>query len=172
VDKKTERQVEVKVGNFRNLTVLVILAACSLSSSALGAEQIAGVHTHTVYVPAYSHVYGGPSSHVLNLSTTLTVRNTDPRKPIRVLSIHYYNSRGQLVRELLEKPMSLAALASTHVIVAERDETGGPGPCFLVKWSATEPVSPVLVQGIMVTTKSGLGLSFLTQGVEINAPFR
>lgn len=155
------------MASFRNLSVILMVAIGSLCCSAQGAEQMEGLRTHTVYVPVYSHVYGGPGSHAINLTATLMVRNTDPNKPIEVLSIGYYNSQGNLVKELLKKPVRLTALASTHVIVAERDETGGAGPSFLVKWSARSPVNPALVQGLMITTRSGLGLSFSTQGVEI-----
>lgn len=150
---------------FRLIMLAVVTAV--LCPPASGAEQGGEQVLRTVYVPVYSHVYGAPRSRALNLTTTLMVRNTDPNESIQVLSIRYYDSQGSMLKEFFPQPVKLSPLASTHVIVEQEDESGGPGPSFLVKWSGKTPVNPPMVQGIMITTKSGLGVSFVTQGVEI-----
>jgi hypothetical protein len=166
--RKEKPKREAHVERYRPLLIMLALVMASLCSSAKGTEQGEGMLARTLYVPVYSHLYGAPRSHALNLTTTLMVRNTDPRESIEVLSIRYYDSQGRMVKEFLTQPMRLAPLASTHVIVGEADESGGPGPSFLVKWSGKTLVNLPLVEGIMITTKSGLGLSFLTHGVEIH----
>ena len=151
----------------RSWLIMLALVTAVLCPPASGAERGEGLLTRTVYVPVYSHVYGAPRSRALNLTTTLMVRNTDPNESIEVLSIRYYDSQGRMLKEFLPQPVSLSPLASSHVIVEEEDESGGPGPSFLVRWSGKTRVNPPMVQGIMITTKSGLGASFVTQGVEI-----
>jgi len=146
---------------------MLAVVTAVLCPPASGAKQGEEQAVRTMYVPVYSHVYGAPRSRALNLTTTLVVRNTDPSEEIQVMSIRYHDSQGRLVKDFFSQPVKLAPLASAHVIVEERDESGGPGPSFLVKWSGKTPVNPPMVQGIMITTKSGLGLSFVTQGVEI-----
>lgn len=146
---------------------LFLLVTAFLCTATSAAEELARKSSQTVYVPVYSHVYGGPKSHQLNLTTTLMVRNTDPANTIEVLSIAYHDSSGRLVKEFLKQPLLLSALSSKHVIVEEHDVTGGPGPSFLVRWSSTKPVNQPLIEGIMITTRSGLGISFVTQGVPV-----
>ena len=82
--------------------------------------------SHKVYVPAYSHIFTGHGEPTL-LAVTLSIRNTDSSHSIIVTSVQYYDSKGSLVREYLENPLELNALASTEFFVEEMDRTGGAG---------------------------------------------
>lgn len=81
-----------------------------------------------------------------------------------VESIKYYGSNGQLLKSHLKTPLRLGPLGSTYVVVDEYDEKGGPGAAFIVTWKADLPVNVPVIQGIMVTTRSGQGISFVTEG--------
>jgi hypothetical protein len=49
----------------------------------------------TVYVPIYSHIYYYNSQvQVMNLSATLSVRNTDSTHPIILTAVKYYDTDG------------------------------------------------------------------------------
>ena len=76
----------------------------------------------------------------------------------------YYDSAGKLVRHYLEKPVDLAPLASIRYIVGESDKTGGSGANFIIHWESNKPVSLPLVEGIMISTASQLGISFTSRG--------
>ena len=62
----------------------------------------------TLYLPIYSHMlYGnigksGKVSQVM-LSALVSIRNTDPRRPMRILSARYYDTSGKLIGERLRK---------------------------------------------------------------------
>ena len=54
----------------------------------------------TVYVPIYSHIYHYNSQEqVMNLSATLSIRNTDLTNSIIITSVRYYDSDGKLIRQ-------------------------------------------------------------------------
>jgi hypothetical protein len=138
---------------------IVLYSATGFSGS--GVQLSSG---QTVYVPIYSHIYAGPQSRPINLAATFSIRNTDPEHWISIESVQYHNSDGSRVKNYLEKPTRLSPLASTRFIVREEDTTGGSGASFIVKWKADTQVSVPIMQGVMVSTRSQLGISFVTQG--------
>lgn len=122
--------------------------------------------THAAYVPAYSHIYHHVGDAFL-LATTLSIRNTDPRDSLTVTSVRYYDTDGQLVRHDLRNPRTLGPLQSMEFVVEEQDVSGGSGANFIVEWRAEEGVNPPVVEAVMISTRSGQGISFTSRGVPI-----
>ena len=118
----------------------------------------------TVYVPVYSHVYGGDREQKVLLTATLSVRNTDPVHAISITSVDYYDSNGKLVRHYLQGPIALPAMAAVRYVVAESDKSGGSGASFVVKWNAVAPVPPPVIESVMIGTKMQQGISFTSRG--------
>jgi hypothetical protein len=118
----------------------------------------------TVYVPIYSHIYSGLKGNPFSLAATLSIRNTDPKQPIWLVSVKFYDSDGKLVKEYLGNPAELKAMASTRYILTESDTGGGSGANFLVKWTSKTKVNPPLFEGVMIGTRSGQGISFVSRG--------
>lgn len=121
----------------------------------------------TVYVPVYSHVYTGNKALPVNLATTLSIRNTDLKTRITIDSADYYGSDGKLIRRMLGKPVVLGPLASTSVFIKEKDTAGGFGASFLVRWHAAKEVSTPVIECLMIGAYSGLGISFVSPGQQI-----
>lgn len=124
-------------------------------------NQIVG---QTIYVPIYSHIYIRDKSRILNLTATLSIRNTDAQNPIRITSARYYGTHGVLVREYLNEPLILAPMASTDFVVAEDDTSGGSGANFIVEWGAGVEVTEPVVEAVMISTASQQGISFVSTG--------
>ena len=144
------------------LGVLLITGLSTAShSAATGAVLTSG---QTVYVPIYSHIYAGPRSLPVNLTATLSIRNTDPDHWIEITAVNYHASDGKLVKAYLKTPTRLSPLASTRFIIEEEDTTGGSGACFIVKWTAKRKVSEPIMEGVMITTRSKQGISFISRG--------
>ena len=118
----------------------------------------------TVYVPIYSHVYGGDREQRVLLTATLSIRNTDPIHAITISRVDYYDSEGKLIRNYLLRPTALKAMAAVRYVVAESDKTGGSGASFLVRWYAAVPVRPPVVESVMIGTKMQQGISFTSRG--------
>lgn len=124
-------------------------------------NQIVG---QTIYVPVYSHIYIRDKSRVINLTATLSIRNTDAQSPIRINSARYYDTNGALVREYVNEPLRLAPMASTDFVVAEDDTSGGVGANFIVEWGASIEVTAPVVEAVMISTASQQGISFVSMG--------
>ncbi len=135
-----------------------------LAETALAASVVEKSKGQTLYVPVYSHIYSGDRERPVYLASTLSIRNTDASRAIRLLKVDYFNSEGKLLRRYLEKPIELGPMASTRYIVGESDKAGGSGANFIVQWEAASPVSPPIAEGIMISTASQLGISFTSRG--------
>ena len=132
------------------------------------------VMRQTVYVPIYSQIYEKTERWTVNLTVTLSIRNTDLGHPITITAVCKYNTAGQLVERYLEEPVLLTSLASTHFVVKGSDTRGGVGASFIVKWRSDERVNQPIVEAVMITRISQQGLSFVTHGriieQEVNEP--
>ena len=131
-----------------------------------GAEAGLG---ETVYVPVYSHIFHQTDGRQIDLTATVSVRNTDPVHPLRVRTVNYYDSDGRLVRRYLDAPVVLGPLASRAYVVEERDRTGGVGANVLVGWEAEGEVSAPLVEAVMISTASNQGISFVSRGYPVRS---
>ena len=135
-----------------------------LAGTALAASDTLKTEGQTLYVPVYSHIYSGDRERPLYLAATLSIRNTDPTHTIRLVRVDYFNSAGERVRRYLDKPLEMPPLASVRYIVGESDKVGGSGANFIVQWKSVTPVSPLIAEGIMISTASQLGVSFTSRG--------
>lgn len=121
----------------------------------------------TLYVPAYSYIYHGNKEAKINLTTTLSIRNTSRKEDIRILSVEFYDTDGKLLRSYLEQPVIMKPLQSVRYVVKLDDDSGGSGANFIVKWDAEKAVDVPIIESIMLGTGSSYGFAFLTQGVPI-----
>lgn len=124
-----------------------------------------------IYVPIYSHIaLPGAEARTLELSATLSIRNTDPSQRIVLLSVAYYDTSGALVQEYLAESFALAPMASTEVVVAQQDRRGGAGANFVVQWGAEAAVSAPLVEAVMAGTMGNYSFAFARPGRVIQRP--
>jgi hypothetical protein len=121
----------------------------------------------SVYVPVYSHIYSGDREHPFLLTAILSIRNTDSNHNITILTVEYFDSDGKLLRKYLEKPVTLAPMASGRYVVGESDKGGGSGAKFIVNWQSSFEVNPPIIESIMIGTKMQQGISFVSRGQPI-----
>lgn len=118
----------------------------------------------TVYVPVYSEIPMWEQRRTMNLTVTLSVRNTDSTHPLIVASVNYYDDRGKLIRQYLDQPVELNPLASTYFVIDQDDRSGGIGSSFMVEWVAQQPLSTPVIESIMINTSGNQGISFVSSG--------
>lgn len=145
---------------------LLIMAWLATPVQQLAADELS--QGQKVYVPIYSHVYGGDRENPFLLTAILSVRNTDPASAITLTAVDYYDSDGKLLRRYLEKPAEIGALASERYLVRESDKSGGSGAKFIVEWRAALPVNPPILEGVMIGTRMQQGISFVSRGQVIH----
>ena len=149
--------------NFVYFFLLIFLAGI-LAPVNISAEDIKLSSGQTLYVPIYSHIYSGVKGRPFDLAAILSIRNTNPSNSITLTSVKYYDSDGKLLKEYLSIPLQLNALVSTRYIITEGDKAGGSGANFLVKWKSEKKVNPPIIEGVMIGTHSGQGISFVSRG--------
>lgn len=121
------------------------------------------VEGQTVYLPVYSHIYAkGGEPHLLE--TTVSIRNSDPERPINILSARYYDSKGTLIQEYVEGGLQLGALETAEFLVEKRDIRGGSGANFIVAWSSGEPVYEPIIEAVMIGHSKNQSISFKSVG--------
>jgi hypothetical protein len=122
------------------------------------------VRGQTLYLPVYSSIPYDEGHRVFNLSAFLAVHNTDLDNEIRITGCYYFNHNGLLVKDYLrERTVIVKPLATVHYFVPESD-TSGVGANFILDWNSDSLVNEPLVESVMVSLKSGQGISFASNG--------
>ncbi|SKA76581.1 DUF3124 domain-containing protein [Desulfobaculum bizertense] len=125
-----------------------------------------------LYVPVYSHIYHGVKSRAIQLSTTLSIRNTDEVHPIILTRASYYNTEGKRIRDHVKEPVLIPPLGTHEIIVQLRDTKGGSGANFIVEWHSDKGVNVPVVEAVMIGTESSLGISFARPAQVLGDPDR
>lgn len=146
-----------------------LLAALFLSTAAVAAEPVATSRGQSVYVPVYSHIWHGNldskgKPQTLQLSSMLSIRNTDPDDGLTVRSVRYYDTAGKLIREFLPQPAKLSPMASTDLFVEHKDDTGGSGANFVVEWTAERAISAPVIEVVNAYFFGPHSLAFTSPG--------
>ena len=161
------------LGTHRRLLALIaatLLATTTATSPARAADPASPKASgQTVYVPAYSHVHHGnldaqgkPSR--LLLSSMLSVRNTDLKAELTLVSVDYHDTNGKLLRRYVTEPRRLGPLASADYFVEHRDVAGGQGASFIVAWRAERPINPPLAESVNTYAFGTQYMVFTTRG--------
>jgi hypothetical protein len=158
--KKKMKKLVFPASGILFLLTIIIAPVCADSGISLSNGQ-------TVYVSVYTHIYSGLKGRPFELGATLSIRNTDPKHPITLVSVKFYDTEGKLLKEYLGEPIRLNALVSTRYVLKEGESGGGSGANFLVTWKSEKKVNPPIIETIMIGTRSGQGISFVSQGQEI-----
>ena len=144
--------------------LLLIFSVGILTPAGSSAGDIQLSMGQSVYVSIYSHIYSGLKARPFDLAAILSIRNTDINQPVTLISVKYYDTEGKLLKEYLDEPLQLKALASTRYIIVEDDKAGGSGAKFIVKWKSEIRVTSPITEAVMIGTHSGQGISFVSRG--------
>jgi len=144
--------------------LMVFMLIMIITGSGTASSSVNLSKGQSVYVPIYSHIYHGDKERPFDLTVTLSIRNTDTKKEITLLSADYVDSNGSFLKNYVKKPIKLKNLASIRYVIKSTDKSGGSGAKFIVRWVSSEPVNPPLIEAIMISTRSGQGISFISRG--------
>jgi hypothetical protein len=156
--------------SYHSACFLLFLTICFSTPMSLHAEDKTGLsNEQTIYVPAYSHIYVGDREKPFLLTVTLSIRNIDPKHTIKIMTVDYYETRGNLLKNYLDNPVTLKPLETKRYVIPEKEKVGGSGANFMVKWKSDKLVNPPIVESVMIGTLSGQGISFSSRGQVIIA---
>ena len=125
----------------------------------------------TVYVSAYSYVRIGPGRNPrkVSMSANLSIRNTDDKHPITILSVAYYNTEGAKIRDFVPNQFAIKPLATNDFYIGVEDKTGGSGANFIVKWRSRTPVYPPVIEALHFSYTGKLTLAIATQNSQLTS---
>ena len=147
--------------------------ACCLAVSALLVpggvlgETVLRSTGQRLYVPIYSslaYLEGQP----LNFAVTVSIRNIDPGQPIEVTDVQYYGNQGEPHPDLFAPLGTLGPLASAEITIPQSELQGDTGANLIVAWRAAAPVSPPLVEAVMVGSSRAQGFAFNSRAVVLD----
>jgi hypothetical protein len=114
-----------------------------------------------VYVPVYSHIYYDGGRPYL-LEATLSIRNVDPKRPVYVSAVEYYDTQGKLSKKQVDRLIKLDPLQTIEFLVERHDVTGGSGANFIVEWHAgAKDTHAPLIEAVMVGRSGTNAISFV-----------
>jgi hypothetical protein len=120
-----------------------------------------------LYVPAYSHIYTGNRELPLLLTVTLSIRNVDLKQSITITSVDYFGTKGEILKNYLDKNFVLGPLESTRYVIPYKDKAGGSGANFVVVWKSEKSVNLPIVESVMIGAEGQQGISFTSRGQAI-----
>ncbi len=148
-----------------------ILFVCTIAlfmahycENGMAAERYVLSRGETVYVPVYSNVFSAPKQIPFYLAAILSIRNTDMANSLTVLSADYFDTKGKLLKRYYQQPVTLAPLETVYIYIPEDDVAGGVGANFIVRWKTPQDVNMPIIECVMIGTKSGQGISFVSPG--------
>lgn len=152
--------------------VLHTLLCCAIAMPALAQEARPLSKGESLYLPIYSHMlYGnvdkkGWAPKAL-LSAMVSVRNTDAKRSLKLVSARYYDTQGTFLREYLVAPVSIVPFGTHELLVDLHDTSGGSGANFLLRWEADAAMNPPLVEAIHANMDGGKAVIFTTRALPV-----
>jgi hypothetical protein len=151
----------------RVVVALTLALAGTYAAAQLSSGKSMG---QMLYLPIYSHIWHGEISK-LNMpektlvSVSISVRNIDPNKSIRILSAKYFDTQGNQLREYVTAPLNVGPMGTYELFVPRSDDTGGSGANFVIRWQADKPTNPPVVQALHANFPVGRSIAFTTSAV-------
>jgi len=156
-------------------SILLSMMLFALSSGLANAQSPPGRSLGQVlYLPIYSHIWHGEMNDKGQpmkalVSVSVSIRNTDPAKSIRVTSAQYFDTDGKKLREYLPSPKTISPMGTYEIFVPRSDDSGGSGANFVIAWKSGTPASPPIVEGFHANLPVGRSIAFTTAARPIPA---
>ena len=151
----------------RHLSSFALLFLVFVCGQAAAQAPVARSTGQMLYLPIYSHVWHGDldgrgePAKVL-VSVSVSIRNTDPAKSIRVSSAQYFDTDGKRLRDYVSAPRTIAPMGTYELFIPRSDDTGGSGANFVIVWKSDSPASPPIVEGFHANLPAGRSIAFTT----------
>ena len=124
--------------------------------------------TGTTYLSVYSQIYSFSEHRSQDLTVTVSMRNTNKKDTIYIQRAEYFGTNGKPIRTYFTQPVFIGPMETVEIIIDNDDRTGGSGANFLFEWSVKSDIHPPLFEAVMISTAGSLGISFVTQGKQID----
>ena len=118
------------------------------------------------YLAVNPSIYDQSNTGLINLTTTVSLRNLDPEREVQLNAIQLYDTGGNLVKAYIASPILMQPLETLQLIIVHEDNSGGTGANFVFDWS-TQPLGiEPRFDAVMISTY-GQGISFQFEGIRV-----
>lgn len=155
-----------RIVEFRIFIFWLALLACQVAVAKDGEPPLS--KGQQLYLPIYSQVWHG-DRHTDNgeptksmMSALVSIRNTSLKTPIRVTSARYYNTAGNLLKEYIAAPKTVAPMETLELFIEKKESEGGSGANFVIQWEAATLTNPPIVEAVHIDSHAGRPYSFIT----------
>jgi len=143
------------------------------SSLAFGQGSAGRTNGEVLYLPIYSHVWHGDvdgSGQPMKtlVSVSVSIRNTDPSKAIRITSAQYFDTDGKKLKEYVPAPRTIAPMGTYELFIPRKDDTGGSGANFVITWKSDALANAPMVQAFHANLPAGRSIAFTTSARQIH----
>ena len=142
-------------------TLCLVLLACP-AAPAWAQSARRGV----IYAPLYQKAVIDHRGRSLDLAATVYVRNLSQKHPINIESVTLVDGKGGVGPQCVKQAQRLEPLGTLRLLPPQAPAKSGE-PSLLVRWSASQPVQPPLVEVLMMGTAGQQGISVSSQGVPL-----
>jgi hypothetical protein len=148
---------------FRSLALALLFVAAAPAN----ADEPALSKGQTLYLPIYSHVWHGDLKDrgyplKIQVSALISIRNTDLKYPIRVISARYFDTGGKQLHEYITTAKTIPPMGTYELYVERKESAGGSGANFLIVWEAGTPANLPVVEAVHADIQGHRTLSFIT----------
>lgn len=119
------------------------------------------------YLSVYSQIYSYTEHTSLDLTATVSIRNTSEMDTIYLLKADYFDTHGNAIHSYVKNPIALDKTETLEIVIAESDKTGGTGANFIFDWAKKSMTSEPIFEAVMISTYGQQGLSFTTEGKRV-----
>ena len=155
-----------------NVTKWMLWSLALASSLAFGQAPAGRTNGQVLYLPIYSHIWHGdvdgkgqPTKTLMSVS--VSIRNTDPTKPIRITSAQYFDTDGKKLREYVPVPKTIPPMGTFELFIPRSDDSGGSGANFVIAWTSDTSVNAPIVEAVHAHLPSGRSIAFTTSARQI-----
>ena len=121
----------------------------------------------TSYLSVYSQIYSYTEHTSIDLTATVSIRNTNANAKTYLLKADYFDTHGNKIHSYVNRPIALSELETLEIVIAEFDKKGGTGANFIFEWAVAPESTKPIFEAVMISTYGQQGLSFTTQGQQI-----
>lgn len=122
----------------------------------------------STYLSVYSSIYSLTEHKTHNLTATISLRNVNEVDSIYITSANYFDTHGKKLRNYIVNDIFIAPMETVEIVIDEHDAEGGTGANFLFTWAKKKASHKPYFEAVMISTSGQQGLSFSTQGVNLD----
>jgi hypothetical protein len=122
----------------------------------------------STYLSVYSQIYSQNEHRVLDLTATVSMRNTNKEDTIYVESAEYYGTSGKPIRSYFDHPIFIKPMETIEIVITQSDIEGGTGGNFLFDWKTLKRSHEPLFESVRLSAAGSQVVSFTTNGKRLD----